>query len=369
MSDYFGDRFSKAVSSGFEKDIDFGGRQGSLYLTMQQNAYAFARAKARTIAISPDRLDSFDLHLQWAETEENHFVASGQAAQKWLDIERDAEKLPYLVYRTAEDEFVRESHKLLDGVVLPVGHEFWETHIPPLGYNCRCQVQQKTAAQASTMKRFGETPPEVAPDKPMFANNPGKSGLAFLNKHPYFKNINTVDVEAYRPVYELGKAMENQAEYMGIASPWVKDYFSVKGGGYVVAHEKALAANEYKENLGTGKIVADNGGKVRLLQHNDRIAVNQPDAEWNGYVTEFKVLESKSSNAASNALRKANKQAPNVLMRLRDDFDTDELANALESRLYRTDFEQVTFIYKGKVFTYAKRALQDNPYLVENIKG
>lgn len=43
-------------------------------------------------------------------------------------------------YVTAGDDRVRESHAAWDGVTLPKDHEFWQTHWPPNGWNCRCQV-------------------------------------------------------------------------------------------------------------------------------------------------------------------------------------------------------------------------------------
>jgi len=43
-------------------------------------------------------------------------------------------------YVTAGDDRVRESHMAWDGVTLPKDHEFWLTHWPPNGWNCRCQV-------------------------------------------------------------------------------------------------------------------------------------------------------------------------------------------------------------------------------------
>ncbi|MNU44048.1 Phage Mu protein F like protein [compost metagenome] len=58
---------------------------------------------------------------------------------------------PYLLYRTMGDGAVRPGHAKLDGVLLPKDHEFWETHYPPNGHNCRCRVDGVTVKQAEAL--------------------------------------------------------------------------------------------------------------------------------------------------------------------------------------------------------------------------
>ena len=41
-------------------------------------------------------------------------------------------------YATVGDARVRETHEEWDGFVGPKDDEFWQTHYPPCGYNCRC---------------------------------------------------------------------------------------------------------------------------------------------------------------------------------------------------------------------------------------
>ena len=62
------------------------------------------------------------------------------AAGRWARSERTAAAKPLMMYRTMRDERVRHSHALWDGVVLPVGHPFWDTHYPPNGWRCRCRA-------------------------------------------------------------------------------------------------------------------------------------------------------------------------------------------------------------------------------------
>ena len=63
------------------------------------------------------------------------------SADNWHSFS-DNENLFLLQYRTAHDERVRASHRVLDGITLPKSHPFWQTHYPPNGWGCRCHVVQ-----------------------------------------------------------------------------------------------------------------------------------------------------------------------------------------------------------------------------------
>lgn len=43
-------------------------------------------------------------------------------------------------YMTVGDDRVRPNHAACDGVILPKEDPFWQTHWPPNGWRCRCQV-------------------------------------------------------------------------------------------------------------------------------------------------------------------------------------------------------------------------------------
>lgn len=68
-----------------------------------------------------------------------HGFQAYQATQWNLD-QQTKDTHPYYLYRTAEDDAVRDSHAALDGIILPIDDPFWQTHYPPWDWGCRCEV-------------------------------------------------------------------------------------------------------------------------------------------------------------------------------------------------------------------------------------
>ena len=63
-------------------------------------------------------------------------LRQSHAAGRWARGMRG--RMPFIVYRTMDDERVRKSHRAWDFIVLPRDHPWWDTHYPPNGWNCRC---------------------------------------------------------------------------------------------------------------------------------------------------------------------------------------------------------------------------------------
>lgn len=55
-------------------------------------------------------------------------------------LERVKADLPFWTYHAVGDDRTRPRHAALSGLTLPADNEFWDTHYPPWGFNCRCGV-------------------------------------------------------------------------------------------------------------------------------------------------------------------------------------------------------------------------------------
>ena len=131
-----------------------------------------------------------DYNHTYLRTEYNQAVQAAQMASKWADFERDKDFIN-LQYRTANDERVRASHRILHGVTLPVDDKFWQQYTPPNGWGCRCTVVAvpKDDADYPVKDVHGSTidGKEVFPTPAyeIFKTNTAKDRKVFPDKHPY----------------------------------------------------------------------------------------------------------------------------------------------------------------------------------------
>lgn len=127
-------------------------------------------------------------------------VQAAYAAGQWDQIQAQKDVAEYLMYDAVDDHRTRPQHAAWDGTILPVDHEWWATHYPPNGWNCRCGVIQLSEEDVEDL---GLTPNAKAPrggtsdwtnprtgkvekvDKgldPGWNSNPGATHLATLQK-------------------------------------------------------------------------------------------------------------------------------------------------------------------------------------------
>lgn len=256
----------------------------------------------------------------WLNTERHTAIASGQMASRWVDFERDADIMPMLQYSTVGDGRVRNSHKMLDGVVKEKTHTFWDSFYPPNGYRCRCDVIQ-------VIDPNEKPTPNVKPPldvNPMFKTNLAKTGLIFPEGHPYYKGIDKL---------ELRKAIE----YL----PAKNSYTTVKAenGSDITVHI-THDGEELVKNLGVANDLIKLGYKdIKLLptihekQAHLKARFYPPkyvpldikknadawvkNAKGRNLVCEFKNLDSPDS--LDRNVKKAAKQAPNVVLKFMTD--------------------------------------------------
>lgn len=74
-------------------------------------------------------------------------LSMARAAGRWEQIQRLKHRRPWLRYVAILDSHVRPDHRRWHGTVLPVDDEWWKTHYPPNGWNCRCTVMSLSKMQ------------------------------------------------------------------------------------------------------------------------------------------------------------------------------------------------------------------------------
>ncbi len=127
-------------------------------------------------------------NVNYLRAEYNFAVASAESAARWEEIEAGGDRYD-LQYRTAGDGRVRPEHAALDKVTLPVSSPFWDSFMPPNGWNCRCSVVQvrkgkyPTTDIAEAIER-GEKA-TVKDKRGMMRFNPGKERSVWPKYNPY----------------------------------------------------------------------------------------------------------------------------------------------------------------------------------------
>ena len=205
------DKIKDGTYKGFGKILEKA-EEGSLdretLLAMDQNVNIFASAKtwqntkdmASVMFMKNGVQKTFETFQEeateisklynttWIQTEWDTAVKQGMSAKKWNKIEDLKDVLPMLKYQTVGDARVRPEHAELDNIVKPVDDPFWDSYMPPNGYNCRCDVIQLEDAKPTTLsKKRSEKIEEDIPG--LFKMNAGKDREVFKvtgkYAHPY----------------------------------------------------------------------------------------------------------------------------------------------------------------------------------------
>lgn len=151
-------KFSAFKETAFRKDLE-------ALMTKDGKFVPWSEFKKEAYKVSGD------YNGRWLETEYHQTVANANMAAKWKDFERNIDLYPNVKLISVRDARVRPEHKVLDGTIRPYNDPFWDTHLPPLDWGCRCHVEQ-TDEEPTEIKGGIQTKIE-------FENNPAKSGKIF----------------------------------------------------------------------------------------------------------------------------------------------------------------------------------------------
>ena len=215
----------------------------------------------------------------YLRAEYQHAVGSTQMAARWQQIQKDGDRYD-LQYRTAEDEHVRESHRLLHGITLPPSDPFWDKYFPPNGWGCRCTaVQVRKGKYPLTDPQFamlkGDNCTEANKQK-IFRSNPGKELKLYPQQHPYFpKNCGGCNANlklAYNPHSEKCQACGIIAKCMQqYTAPQFQNLGKFKDGAQVSVSSAVTdrESEDYKRILSVATAFAKQGRNADILPRFD----------------------------------------------------------------------------------------------------
>jgi SPP1 gp7 family putative phage head morphogenesis protein len=133
---------------------------------------------------------TFDQYYkQWAQAEYNTTIGQAQMVERWEQIEKQKETLPFLKYSAVIDTQTSEICLPLDGICLPVNDSFWDSNTPLNHFNCRCTLEQldEFDAVVTEQSKVDEASKEMdGKREDLFNSNPYKDRAIFNETHPYF---------------------------------------------------------------------------------------------------------------------------------------------------------------------------------------
>lgn len=259
---------------------------------------------------------SKDYNVSWLQTEYNTAVRAAMMARNLKNYEKTAHLYPNLEYVQSNAVNPRDTHLTYVGTILPIKHEAWSWLMPPSAWNCDCSVKP-------TDKEETGVPQRNYPFDNVFDNNPAETA-SFINieETPYYKHTDDDVKEKVR-----ARGLELFKEYED--SVWDDVYLGKKGGWLKIIKQEG---KEYKKNLSTYKILADDGGKYELK----KVIQGQknPDA-YNVNTDELSdakhpELGASANNSIQNNIKKAIKQgAKEVVFRFSEDVSSKEIRRGI----------------------------------------
>lgn len=126
----------------------------------------------------------------YLKAEYNFAMASAAMAARWEQWWNNEDRGRYLLqYRTVGDKRVREAHRALHNVTLPITSGFWDEYFPPNGWNCRCTVvrvrRDKYKESDEYRAMLAGSQATAGKHQEMMRFNPGKQMACFPFYNPY----------------------------------------------------------------------------------------------------------------------------------------------------------------------------------------
>ena len=302
----------------------------------------------------------------WLRTEYNTAVLRAHQAADWKHFEAEADIFPNVRWMPTTSPQQDPLHRQYweKKLTLPVNHPFWEKHRPGDRWNCKCTLQQTDdPVNDEVIRDFYPVPQQDGLD-----NNPADDGKLFSDSHPYI-------AKAYKGArYAVEKLLSRTDDEPPFASEYKK---TAKGQVLISPHH---GANEVEENKRlaiflTGKLHK----KIYLLPRIDSDTAEQlalreklipkgvmprknPDFMIGGQFFEGKsMLEVKPSTdekiikeAIFNRIKKAKKQADNIIIEMPSHIRRDQINRHIRGYLRQSKKQRIIIVkWKNKAIVFS----------------
>lgn len=386
-------KFSNALNKSYSPTLEF--YDEDLGIRLKQNIAQFSAFKAESFKKNIESLlvdennhiatwkefekkatalDS-EYNGRYLETEYNHTIATGNITAKLEDFKANVHLYPNLKIVTVNDGRVRPEHKVLDGVIKPYNDPFWNNHIPPFDWGCRCDIEQTD-----------EEPTDGTPDyeiKDGFANNPVQSGKIFQSEA---YTVDFTDLEkdniSIRSLQLLAQNSDSKLQEFArekiLDLPRTKQFEILKKSdkGEISEHLLLNRGEDYPNIKKVAELFLKQGSKqIELLPEinsknlarfrskvfPDYDLIKNPDLRIDKNYYDVKRVEN-LKNIQRNANRASNQNAVAVIDYLGDDLTEEKMLqqskrifgknNVNDKGEHQYKQDKIYFSYKGKLYKY-----------------
>lgn len=101
-----------------------------------------------------------------AYLDEIHERVSTSAAQ-WQRMQRAKRVMPYLLYQLGPQRDDCALHLHWDGLLLPIDHPWWASHMPPNSWGCGCNVRGATKFEYEKLIASGKVKTSAPEEEPI----------------------------------------------------------------------------------------------------------------------------------------------------------------------------------------------------------
>lgn len=325
----------------------------------------------------------------WLRTEYDTALIRAHQAADWQQFLREADVLPNLKWMPSTSPNPGADHQLFWNTVRPINDPFWNEHRPGDRWNCKCSLTSTDEPCTATPSSDKASNPQPGLD-----SNPGTDKAVFSQSHPYFpKSCSSCCF--YKPGFKdtLRCFFTNRTKdcyncpYMNgcldkmkrsqIKPPKVEEY-KVEHNGHVFI-SPYHGANEVEDNKRLAAFIADKlKTNVYLLPRLDPSNPKEnilrpilhppgvfdkknPDFLINGKLFDGKCMYDldktanlkQQKNAIENHIKKAKKQADNIILEMPSFMDRKNAENTIRNYLNRSKTKRVIMVrYCNKLLIF-----------------
>lgn len=235
-------------------DVAFEDNEWDLANSLKKNAVEFSANKAnyyskilkdKTLEERNSVIATYERHLK---VESDFATRGARSAKQWQSFEESKEDYPNLEYLPSRSAEKRADHQKYYGVVKPIDDPFWDSHLPPNGWNCKCRVR-KSDKEASE----GEPKATIMPSG--VVGNNGKEKKLFSDHHTFIKNV------SIKGKKDVRKFIEQQKR----AIPFGPIDYKSKIGGTVNVHPYADLGKDNENYINAKRVVDEFGIDLEIL--------------------------------------------------------------------------------------------------------